>query len=121
MLQCLILLWVVLLSLNTLTNAVSLPPTLSLFQDPANTSSSDFPGGLILDVTSKSEAMCNNVFGSSMENNSCRNAWEKIERTTEARVYRSRDEAQARDISLPVRLLSDDGKCAIDIDIRSPS
>lgn len=120
MLQVLILELLCFLSLKTLTNALSLPLTLPIIQNPDNTSSSSLPSELILNVTSKPEAMCNKGFGSIMEQGSCRNAWEKIERTTETRVYRRRDQAQAQDISLPMRLLSDDGKCAIDIDIRSP-
>ncbi|KAI4251262.1 MAG: hypothetical protein LQ352_004958 [Teloschistes flavicans] len=51
---------------------------------------------------------------------SCNNAWHKIVRSVTPVIYSQRPgTGKAGDVSLPVRYLSDDGRCAIDINVAS--
>lgn len=60
--------------------------------------------------------MCDSVLGTDLHGASCRNAWEKIERSKKKVVFRDRKDILTPDIPLPVRFLSDDGFCSIDVD-----
>lgn len=61
---------------------------------------------------------CRTSYGSEVELASCTNAWQKIPRDSESRLYGLRADIAAGahvDVGLPLRYLSDDGLCAIDI------
>ena len=85
--------------------ARNLPPTLNLINST------------FLNV-SMGKPYCRTSYGSKVELASCTNAWQKIPRDSELRLYGLRSEIAAGahvDVGLPLRYLSDDGLCAIDI------
>ena len=57
------------------------------------------------------------VYGENLEAKSCENAWEKMPRTRNVRLYASRRYSDQQ-ISLPFRYQSDDGLCVIDVRAR---
>ena len=62
------------------------------------------------------EASCFSSYGTQMNLNSCKNAWNKMPRDRELYHYGMRKKiATHLDVGLPVRYLSDNGLCAIDI------
>ena len=85
--------------------ARNLPPTVNLINST------------FLNV-SVSKPYCRTSYGSRVKLASCTNAWQKIPRDSELRLYGLRAEIAAGahvDVGLPLRYLSDDGLCAIDI------
>lgn len=70
------------------------------------------------------ERHCNVAYGIALKVSSCTNAWKKMPRDNERSTYglRTTDATGAAgahvDTKLPVRYLSDDGHCAIDIRVR---
>ena len=61
---------------------------------------------------------CRSNYGTGLTMTSCTNAWEKIPQDSETCTYGLRADIAAGahlDVGLPVRYLSDDGLCAIDI------
>ncbi len=99
---------------------LSLPPSLSL---SLNTNTTDnLPNASLSNYTHPTEILgipqplCDPAYGREINPNSCANAWKKIERSTTKRVFRTRQGILTEDEPLPVRYLSDDGRCAIEID-----
>ena len=95
--------------------ALSLPPVQVLGQkatfdlDLVNTTRS---------VAASSEKSCRSSYGFGLDVASCKNAWEKMPRDSEVYFYKVRERTGAGvdvGVGLPVRFLSDDGLCAIDI------
>ena len=85
--------------------ARNLPPTVNLINSTS------------LDV-SMAKPYCRTKYGSRVQLASCTNAWRKIPRDSELRLYGLRADIAAGapvDVGLPLRYLSDDGLCAIDI------
>ena len=85
--------------------ARNLPPTLNLINST------------FLNV-SMGKPYCRTNYGSGVKLASCTNAWRKIPRDSELLLYGLRAEIAAGahvDVGLPLRYLSDDGLCAIDI------
>ncbi|KAL9580458.1 MAG: hypothetical protein Q9203_006293 [Teloschistes exilis] len=69
-------------------------------------------------LTNPAVACTPNTTDESLSTFSCGNAWHKIVRTTPPVIYSPRPgTGKAGDVSLPVRYLSDDGLCAIDINV----
>ena len=71
---------------------------------------------------------CNSrSFGHHLNRDSCRNAWNKIEQSTNPRTFNSRPPGSGQHVEipiesrLPIRYLSDDGLCAIDLRLQSNS
>ena len=65
---------------------------------------------------------CTASFGDDLSEESCRNAWDKIDRfSTKVQRFVPRQHAAIDDVPMPFRYLSDDGTCAIDIRFRRPS
>lgn len=95
-------------------NALSLPPSLSLLTDP--TSVTDLLNGTSSNLTI-SPPQCSFSYGVDLEFKSCFNAWQKIERSTHEWVFRSRQGVITEDMPVPFRYMSDDGHCAIDVDL----
>ncbi|KAL8820068.1 MAG: hypothetical protein Q9191_007594 [Dirinaria sp. TL-2023a] len=61
-------------------------------------------------------AICSSiVYGHDVNFHSCRNAWTKIPRTTDRIKYGAHNYRGPKDFIAPIRYLSDDGFCAIDI------
>ena len=99
----------VFLALRIPSNALSLPPSLSLTPDT--------PYALNLNVTNDS-LFCDSRWGSKLNKASCKNAWENMGVSTQKKEYRLHTEGiLSDDIRVPLRHLSDDGECAIDIDL----
>lgn len=98
----------------TNVNAVSLPLWLSPLFHSNSTSSrlnDTFIGGTY-------GAMCDKPASGDFRppHRSCEYAWQKLQRSTEQIVYTSRETGQVTEgMQLPVRYLSDDGQCAMDI------
>ena len=68
-------------------------------------------------VTSR-EQSCRSSYGTGLNLDSCKNAWEKIPLDSEPYIYGVRPDIAAGahfDVGLPLRFLSEDGLCAIDI------
>ena len=64
---------------------------------------------------------CRSNYGRDLRFASCENAWSKIPRDNEVHLYGLRSDIAAGahlDVGLPIRYLSDDGRCAIDIRAR---
>ena len=59
-------------------------------------------------------------YGYQVDQRSCQNAWQKIDRNPVLRSYRVRSTSKQRrsDYLSPVRYLSNDGRCAIDISLK---
>ena len=88
--------------------ARDLPPTVNLINST------------LLNV-SLAEPFCRPTYGSDVNLASCTNAWRHIPRDSEPQLYGLRTEIAAGahiDVGLPLRYLSDDGLCAIDIRAR---
>ena len=98
------------------TSAFSLPPSLSLTQThttniPELTSSNLTDDGIF----------CTAAYGSGLLEGSCRNAWDKIDRSsTIDERFVPRSKVTTDTVPLPIRYLSDDGICAIDLSHRGP-
>lgn len=73
----------------------------------------------ILNSTTNARPYCTLAHGGNMPRDSCRAALSKIERNTERKNYRPRHRTNRpppqSEVPLPIRYLSDDGICAIDI------
>ncbi len=102
---------VVFFFLLTSTFALSLPPSISIppnainILKPLNTAFRNLTAG---------RPFCGSRYGTSLSEYSCQNAWLKINRhSVIPESFRSRPTSS--EIPLPVRILSDDGMCAIDI------
>ena len=68
-------------------------------------------------VTSR-ESSCRSSYGTELNLDSCKSAWEKIPLDNEPCIYGMRPDIAAGahfDVGLPFRFLSEDGLCAIDI------
>ena len=89
--------------------ARNLPPTVDLINST------------LLNV-SLGEPSCLTKYGVGVQSASCMNAWQQIPRDSELRLYGLRADFAAGapvDVGLPLRYLSDDGLCAIDIRSKS--
>ena len=86
--------------------ARNLPPTVNLINST------------FLNVSSGEPYYCRSNYGVGVLSASCMNAWQQIPRDSEPRLYGLRADFAAGahvDVGLPLRYLSDDGLCAIDI------
>ena len=101
-------------SFAILTSALSLPPSLSLISS-SFTGISNYNSQTLSNLTSNPKILCSTVYGQILKVASCRNALQKIPRSSESyRFVRGRTKQQAPDqISTPIRYLSVDGICAI--------
>ena len=70
-----------------------------------------------LNASSLSSAMiqCSGLRYGFVKSDSCFSAWSKMPRSSDAHYYGPRREQQTDDVPLPIRYLSDDGHCAIDV------
>ena len=95
------------------TFALSLSPFIPTFQNSTSL------GALSPNLPRSGNIACSGRFyGYGLNPESCENAWEKIRQTTAIHYYHNRPSSgsvKPPDIALPVRYLSDDGICAIDI------
>ena len=96
-----------------LTNAIVVPPPLSLL--PTTTNDTKTLSQTLSNLTDTSP-LCSSAYGSDLRGVSCLDAWEKIGRTKTKRTFRRRDGILSEGTPLPIRYLSDDGLCAIDLD-----
>ena len=101
-------------SFAILTSALSLPPSLSLISSNS-TSISNYNNQTLSNLTLDPRIFCSTVYGQDFKVASCRNALQKIPRSSESyRWVRVRTKQQAANqIVTPIRYLSDDGICAI--------
>ncbi|KAL8852668.1 MAG: hypothetical protein Q9221_002428 [Calogaya cf. arnoldii] len=103
----------VVLTFSYSASAIDNPPNPQLFQDDLHEDPPAFnltAGG----------ATCSRVkYGNNLQPVSCRNAWDKIERSSVRKRYGARSilERDSFDYLVPERYLSDDGLCAIDVSI----
>ena len=109
-------------SLFTSSIALSLPPSISISQN--RTTLDNAPSA---NLTARGKPYCSSVhYGRDLSRESCENAWVKIGQSATRRTYLIRPRSTGEhvvppDIALPVRYLSDDGNCAIDVKIKSGS
>lgn len=110
----------ILLPIQSLALIVPLPPSLSLLSDTNSTAglpnATLLSGSYLTEEVGKPYPICNQAYGGNLNIDSCANAWDKIKPSTTKRIFRSRQGALTEDELLPVRYLSNDGLCAIDID-----
>ena len=103
------------------SSAFLLPPSLSLTTHPIQlTNSSDVPStnGSHLPLNGTRLKCTPGYYGTDLDWNSCEAAWDKMPRSRAAKTYVSRNLRNpiTSAIRLPLRYLSDDGACAIDVD-----
>ncbi|KAL8753007.1 MAG: hypothetical protein Q9199_005355, partial [Rusavskia elegans] len=105
----------VLLTLSYSASAIETPPNPQIFQDDL------YEDLRALNLTAGPREMtCSRVmYGRDLKPASCKNAWDKIERSPVRKRYgvRKTPAKESFDYLLPERYLSDDGLCAIDISI----
>ncbi len=93
--------------------AITLPLLIPVFQ-PTNDTNNHVHG--TLSNLTEISPDCNKVYGSDLKEESCRNAWDKIDRfSTTVKKFVPHYQVTAGDVQVPIRYLSDDGICAIDI------
>lgn len=97
-----------------LTSAVSLPPSILLLQNLTHTA--DTLNGTFPDLTA-GRLSCRTIRGTSLQEDSCRNALDKMDlSSTKAETFIPRSISGVTDrVRVPLRYLSDDGTCAIDV------
>ena len=104
----------VLLTLAHSASAIDTPPNPRISQD-------DLYEELPLNLTDgPGDPTCSGrMYGGNLKPASCRNAWDKIERSSVPKrsAVRSAPDRESFDYLLPKRYLSDDGLCAIDVSI----
>lgn len=101
----------------TSVQAFSLPPALNLLSGASGIKS------LVNGTSSNStnlgarRVFCHaSLYGAKLDSTSCRNAWEKMPRSRKEEVFKPRRQGVLYDdATLPIRYLSDDGGCAIDV------
>lgn len=97
--------------------SVSLPPSLDLLTPSISTLSNSTDSTNSLNGTLANplyiKPYCTAYYGHDLSEPSCKNAWEKIDRSTKALFFRLRQ--QKAGLLTPIRYLSDDGICAITI------
>ncbi|KAI4237916.1 MAG: hypothetical protein LQ349_001483 [Xanthoria aureola] len=102
------------LALAHIASAIDTPPNPRIFLD-------DLYEELPLNLTAgPGEPTCSSrMYGGNLKPASCKNAWDKIERSSVPRRsgVHSAPDRQSFDYLLPQRYLSDDGLCAIDVAI----
>ncbi|CAO1596820.1 hypothetical protein XANCAGTX0491_000650 [Xanthoria calcicola] len=102
------------LALAHIASAIVTPPNPRIFLD-------DLYEELPLNLTAgPGEPTCSSrMYGGNLKPASCKNAWDKIERSSVPRRsgVHSAPDRQSFDYLLPQRYLSDDGLCAIDVAI----
>lgn len=97
--------------LLTSTFALSLPPPISI---PPNAINILRPLNTAFRNLTAGRTICGSRYGTGLSEYSCRNAWLKIDRySVIPESFRPRPTSS--EIPLPIRILSDDGTCAIDI------
>ena len=105
--------------------SASLPPSLALFTPSITTLSNSTDLAVSLNGTVRTpppiQPFCTRTGAPSfgMSEASCTNAWEKIDRSTTTHVFRPRGRGPQEDFVTPIRYLSDDGICAIDVQLAS--
>lgn len=106
--------FIILLTFVSLSSAVSLSPSILLLQNltqPTNT-----PNGTFSDLTA-GKLQCSAIRGTHLQEDSCRNALDKMNASsTKVEIFVSRSIPDYDDaVGVPLRYLSDDGTCAIDV------
>ena len=105
--------------------SASLPPSLALLTTSIATLSNSTDLAVSLNGTVRApphiEPFCTRTGAPSfgMSEASCTNAWQKIDRSTITHVFRPRGRGNREDFVTPIRYLSDDGICAIDVQLDS--
>lgn len=89
--------------------------TLSLLDEANSTIYSD---GSSRNLGVHSGYQCHGAYGHRLSKISCLNAWEKIGFSKEMRLFSPRASTHPTATPMPVRYLSDDGVCAIDLNLR---
>ena len=97
--------------LSFFTHIFALPPLLPL----SLTSTTDLALPSPPLNASMDEMFCNNILGTGIPNDSCKNVYLKIPGSATATTWRKRDGMYTDDMPLPFRWLSDDGVCAVDL------
>ena len=107
----------------TLGFSASLPPSLALLS-PSSTTISNFTALAVslngtVRTTPPLQPFCTRTGAPSfsMSEASCTNAWQKIDRSTTTHAFRPRGRGDREDFVTPIRYLSDDGICAIDVQL----
>lgn len=104
-----------------MSSAILLSPPLILAQSAANVSIS-LHGNTSTVGAHPSKIYCGPLaYGSNLDIESCLQAWEKMPRSSISHTYTPRWHQMPGNILLPLRYLSDDGACAIDVDQRTGS
>lgn len=98
----------------SLTSAVSLPPSILLLQNLTQTA--DTLNGTFPDLTA-GKLSCSTIRGYGLQEDSCRNALDKMDlSSTKVEIFVPRSVEGVTDrVGVPLRYLSDDGLCAIDV------
>ena len=107
-----------LFSFISFSYTLSLPSSISLFNNSSN--NRNLPKGTASLLT-EPRILCSSAFyGSAPKEDSCNQAWGKIPRSDVPHTYGPREErrTQTFDVTVPIRYLSDDGLCAIDVRTR---
>lgn len=91
--------------------------SLALHLAAHNGSASDPPLALNSAPMDPGMPYCRSIFGTGLNPDSCRNVWEKIEPSSHAQDFRPRTLQDRAGYSTPLRYLSDDGRCAIDLEL----
>ena len=106
-------------SFAILTSALSLPPSLSLVS-PNSTGISSYNNQTLPNLTRDPTLRCDPRYGKDVSVASCRNALQKIPRSSESHPFarrfgrgRKKEPAPSDQMTTPIRYLSDDGICAI--------
>ena len=106
----------------TLGLSASLPPSLSLLRPSITALSNSTDPAVSLNGTVVTlpyiQPFCSmsRAHGFDMSEASCRNAWQKIDRSTNTQFFRPRRHNAG--LVTPIRFLSDDGICAIDVELK---
>ena len=99
-----------------LTSAFTLGPSLSLI-NPNATDISNYNNQTFPSLPSPSGITCTKVYGQNLDFASCRNALEKIHRSSQSHRFTQRlklgEKPTANQIETPIRYLSDNGICAV--------
>ena len=104
--------------------SASLPPSLAILT-PSSTTLSNSTDAISINGTVRTpppiQPFCTRTGAPSfgMSEASCTNAWQKIDRSTTTHVFRPRRPLHEDGFVTPIRYLSDDGICAIDVQLDS--
>ena len=101
------------LILICISSAINITSSISILNESVN--DFDTSSNLTANLRPGIPVCSNIIYGDGLDWHSCRNAWTKIPRTTDRIAYGARNYRGFKDFTAPIRYLSDDGLCAIDI------